>query len=95
MPNDSIILSIRDVIDHTTISWFRVDDVDFEMWRAIFDLNKDKTTLSVWYQNDDDNWEFDVSTEVYGEIASGNAITLDSAKSKSVEAVVHEYPIES
>ncbi|MGE4278182.1 MAG: hypothetical protein AB7G62_01260 [Magnetospirillum sp.] len=81
------------MIDSTPAQWFRVDGVDFEMWRARLTCadNNDEITLDVWCQ-DGDEWGFDVSTEIYGEIASGTALTLDGAKAKAMEAAAVEYP---
>lgn len=48
--------------------------------------------LDVWFQADEDQWHFDVSTEIYGEIANGFAMTMDCAKAKAMEASAIEYP---
>lgn len=84
--------SVGDMIDNATIRWFRVDGVDFEMWRAVFDIDRDETILDVWRQGGDEDWSFDISTEVYGEIATGTAMTLEGAKTKALEAAAIEYP---
>ena len=58
------------------------------MWRAALDLadNGDESILDVWHQADDEEWQFDVSTEIYGEIANGSAMTIEGAKAKALEA---------
>lgn len=84
--------SIGDIIDSTAAQWFRVDGVDFEMWRCTFDSENDEVTLDVWFQADEGQWCFDVSTEIYGEIVNGFAMTMDGAKAKALEASAVEYP---
>lgn len=78
--------TIGDMIDSTTIHWFRVDGVDFELWRAVLDVadNGDEITLDVWRQAGQDEWGFDVSTEIYGEIADGESSSLEGAKAKAL-----------
>lgn len=69
--------------------WIEDAGTPFALWRTVVEIDGDEATLSVWRQDDEDGFRWDVLTDVRGEIADGAAATLDGAR-QAAEAALRQ-----